>query len=507
MDEVIGHTRQGVLRGERKSGCRVFRGVPFAQPPVGPRRFMPPEPPDSWTGVRDATSFGPVAMQIPTVLETERGLPTDMSEDCLSLNIWTADMSEHSAKALPVMVWIHGGAFINGSGAIPWYDGSSLAARGDVVVVTANYRLGVFGFLSLAEVGGEKYASSGNLGLLDQIAVLSWVQENVAAFGGDPNRVCVVGESAGAMSIGTLLSIPAAQGLFRRAILQSGTPVAQPALSAARTSTELFTELHIDRDKAGLARLNAMTAEEILSAAGQVALRKLTTSTSDDGAFPWSPVIDGVVLHGVPMEAESGPTVPVLIGTNRDEMRIIRRLFPERPPLDLSQLEDQVAAICGPFCPDVLNWYRKRDPGATPDDLWDAIASDRIFGLPAADFIDHRVKKKEFTWTYLFSWASAAHGGTYGAAHTVEIPFVFGTFDAPGAMDFLGRPRSEMDGLAARVQQAWVSFARDGIPSVDGLPDWPPCDSRTRPTMVFDVECVLKEDPIGRVRALWKRCV
>jgi para-nitrobenzyl esterase len=445
-------------------------------------------------------------MQIPTVLETQRGLPANMSEDCLSLNIWTPDLSEHLAEPLPVMVWIHGGSFINGSGAIPWYDGSSLAARGDVVVVTINYRLGVFGYLSLTEFGAP-YDRSGNLGLLDQIAALSWIKENVAAFGGDPHRICVVGESAGAMSIGTLLSTGAAEGLFQRAILQSGTPVAQHADTAACTTTELFAALNIDHDEAGLARLKALAAEDLLNAAAQMAIRKMTTSAGDDGAFPWSPVIDGVVVHADPMATAANSTLPVLIGTTRDEMRIMRRLFPQRPPLDLPQLKDRLGALCGPFRDDILDAYAQRNPGATPDDLWDAIASDRVFGLPTADFIDKRVKSEAPTWTYLFTWTSAARGGIYGSAHTVEIPFVFNTFDAPGVADFLGRPRSETEGLSARVQQAWVSFARDGFPTADGLPDWAPCGSGTRPTMVFDVECMMNEDPDGRIRALWKRCL
>ena len=311
-------------------------------------------------------------MQIPTVLETERGLPTKMSEDCLSLNIWAPDLPENLTDALPVMVWIHGGSFVNGSGSIPWYDGSSLAARGDVVVVTINYRLGVFGYLSLAEFGNH-YDRSGNLGLLDQVAALSWIQENVAAFGGDPNRVCVVGESAGAMSIGTLLSTRAAEGLFQRAILQSGTPVAQAADRAACTTTELFAALDIDRDEAGLARLNALAAEDILNAAAQMAIRKMTAGDGDAGAFPWSPVIDGVVVYGDPMETGTTSRVPVLIGTTRDEMRIMRVLFPERPPLDLPQLEDQVGRCA---VPSAMTSSMRMPPGAR-------VPRRMIFGMPS----------------------------------------------------------------------------------------------------------------------------
>jgi para-nitrobenzyl esterase len=194
------------------------------------------------------------------------------------------------------------------------------------------------------------------------------------------------------MSIGTLLSTPAAEGLFQRAILQSGTPVAQPAQSAANNTSELFSELDLDFDEAGVVRLKSMPSEVILAAAAQVAFRKMATSTDEDGAFPWSPVIDGIVVRSDPVEASARSAVPLLIGTTRDEMRIIRCLFPGRPPLDLAQLEHQVDALCGSLSDDILDVYAQRDPGATPDDIWDAIASDRIFTLPTADFIDRRVK-------------------------------------------------------------------------------------------------------------------
>jgi para-nitrobenzyl esterase len=501
MDELVVTVDGGRLRGWRKGSLGVFNGVPYAEPPVGPLRFRPPEPVREWDGVRDAGSAGPVAVQAPTVLETTRGMCDEMSEDCLTLNVWTPRPSNRATEPLPVMVWVHGGAFVNGSGSIPWYDGSALAARGDVVVVTINYRLGAFGFLDLSGIGGDAYDASGNAGLLDQLAALSWVKRNIAAFGGDPHRVCLVGESAGSMSIGTLLAATPAQGRFERAIMQSGCPMARPHSAAIETTAELLRELGVPTSSSGLDRLVGMPGPEIVAAADVIALRaQRAAAAGSTDAFTWSPVVDGRVLTRDPMAAireGSSADVPVLIGTTSDEMRIMRVLAPDLPAIGDAELNARLEAEVGRHWEQLRSGYEKLHPGATADDLWWSVMSDRIFGLPTAAFIDARTRHGAPTWTYEFAWRSPAGDGWYGASHTMEIPFVFGTFGAPGVRAFLGDITPAMEGLSQHMQDAWVAFAHSG------RADWPACDGELRPTMVFDHACQLADDRARPMRDLW----
>jgi para-nitrobenzyl esterase len=257
MAGTLVHTQDGPVQGVQEGPVTTWKGIPYAQPPLGALRFRPPHRPAAWSAVRLATDFGPVAMQPPTI-EALAGRRLSMSEDCLTLNIWSpgADGQRH-----PVLVWIHGGGWLIGSGCL--HDGTSLASRGDVVVVTLNYRLGPLGFLHLANLGGAPYAASGNCGLLDQVAALRWVHDNIAAFGGDPQRVTVFGESAGAMSIGALLTLPAAQGLFQRAILQSGA--VGPVRSSAEATTTTRTVMEIlDVSSATLSRINEIPADRLV---------------------------------------------------------------------------------------------------------------------------------------------------------------------------------------------------------------------------------------------------
>jgi para-nitrobenzyl esterase len=231
-----------------------------------------------------------------------------------------------------------------------------------------------------------------------------------------------------------------------------------------------------------------------------------TATIGGNGAFPWSPVVDGVVVDHDPMAAigpGSSSTIPVMIGTNGDKMQITRRLLRGVPPLTLSKLIEGVEAIIGSQSKGIVDGYAIMYPGSSPDDLWDAIVSDLVFGLPPAEFVDHRISVNAPTWTYRFNWKAHAAGGTYGAAHTVEIPFVFGTFEATGVADFLDRPRSESEHLSAQMQEAWVNFARGGRPDTNGLPESPPCTASTRPTMIFDSQCGLAEIPIGPTHNLW----
>jgi para-nitrobenzyl esterase len=506
MGDSVVRVAGGELRGASEASVRSFLGVPFSRPPVGSLRFRPPQPVEGWAGVRDARHFGPAAMQVRTILETARGLTGPLSEDCLTLNVWTPDEAR-IAGPLPVLVWIHGGSFVNGSGSVPWYDGTALAAHGDVVVVTINYRLGPFGFLDLADIGGGGYAGAGNAGLLDQITALRWVRDNIAAFGGDPHVVCIVGESAGAMSVGTLLATEAAKGLFHRAILQSGAPLAQSHAASTHVATELFRALGLDLDRGGLDRLGVLSASEIVDAANQVALRQQAAAfTGTGGSFAWAPVVDGVVLHEPPMGSVAGgasSSVPVLIGTTADEMRIARVLAPDLEPVDRLELARRLTSGWGEDGPDILAGYEAMYPADGPDDLWWSIASDRTFGLPTAAFTDARARLGAPTWAYRFAWRSPVRDGYFGSAHTMEIPFVFGTFDAIGAPELLGEVTPAMEVLRGRMQDAWVAFATTGCPGIESLPEWPDSRAVGRPTMVLDEICRVVDDPVAPAQALW----
>ncbi|MGE3327693.1 MAG: carboxylesterase/lipase family protein, partial [Acidimicrobiia bacterium] len=324
-DDRVVTVSSGSLRGERFDGGLVLRGIPYASPPVGPRRFRPPEPAEAWSGVRDATAYGDIARQMATPLEALNG--NDLraqSEDCLSLNVWTPACD---GGRRPVMVWIHGGAFLTGSGATPTFDGSSFAREHDIVVLTINYRLNVFGFLHLGGIDPSE-VGSGNCGLLDQIAALEWVKENISRLGGDPANVTLFGESAGAMSVGILLATPAARGLFRKAILQSGAASSTVDLETAQHAAEqLLARLGLSTDADPIASLRALPADDVLAAYVDT-VRHLSASIPPERAgFLFAPVVDGAVLPVDPLTAlrqGASSDVAVMIGTNADEMEVMR---------------------------------------------------------------------------------------------------------------------------------------------------------------------------------------
>jgi para-nitrobenzyl esterase len=498
MSDLLVRLRTGELRGCTDGAVEAFLGVPFAAPPVGPRRFRPPQPPPPWTGTRDATRPGPAAMQIPTILESSRGFSAACSEDCLYLNVWSPEPARRHAPAVPVLVWIHGGSFVTGSGSNPWFRGTRLAARGDVVVVTINYRLGPFGYFDLSALS-DAYGTSGNLGLLDQIAALQWVHDNIEAFGGDPGRVCVVGESAGSMSIGTLLTAEPAQGLVHRAIMQSGTPVGSLPAQSQATAEEAFGLLHLPWNGEGLTRLLDLDADIILRAGEEITQRRHAAAFSgSQGGFTWQPTIDGVTLRRDPWEATAAGAsagVPVLIGTTADEMRIVRVLAPGLPAIDRDELLDRLRLSDGQEAENVAAAYQQRDPAGGADDLWWSILSDRIFGRPTSRFIAVRAEAGAPTWSYFFQWKSPAQDGYYGSAHTFEIPYIFDTFDAPGAEEVLGTATAGMRSLSTAMQDAWVRFAAEGDPATSALAHWKPCGADPTVTMLFDVHSRIGPDP------------
>ena len=492
-------TQQGRLAGRESRGVHVFRGIPYARPPVGARRFRPPQPPEPWPGTRDATRFGPSAPQSPWPLAAIfDAITVGESEDCLTLNVWTPGLD---GARRPVLVWIHGGAFVGGAGSTPWYDGTAFAARGDVVVVTLNYRLGTLGFLHLADLLGDAYIGSGNVGILDQVAALTWVRENIAAFGGDPDNVTVFGESAGAMSVGALLGLPAARGLFRRAILQSGA--AHDALTRRR-ATELALQV-LDAlwiDRADAATLVRVPVEPLLLAQSAIVAANWETELA------FQPVVDGDTLPARPIDAVaagSAAGVSLLVGTNLDEMHLFMAFDPTVAVTGEADALRRCARIFGAEerAAAALATYRRARPAAAVGDLWSAVLTDHDFRMPAVRLAEAQGRVQPQTWMYLFTRPSPAFGGGLGACHALEIPFVFNTLDAPGAAAFTGGTTPEAKALADAMQDAWIAFARTGDPNHPGLPAWPPYEPAQRATMIFGPTCAVAADPYAEERRLW----
>ena len=501
MSPPIVETTSGKVEGKRtpEGDVSLFRAIPYAAPPIGPRRFRPPQAAAPWTGVRDATRFGPASPQVAGVMEQLYGSTMQTDEDCLTLNIWTpATDGGHR----PVMVWIHGGAFLTGSGSIPWYDGRAFARSSGAVVVTINYRLGALGFLHLADLGGEAFASSGNVGLLDQVAALTWVRDNIAAFGGDPGNVTVFGESAGAFSIGTLLGLPAAQGLFRRAILQSGA--SSNVLDRDRASsiaTRLLSQLGLAASAGGLAELLQIPFSTLLAAQDAV-----VNDTFTNHRLPFQPVVDGTALPRPPLDAigdGSAADVTVLCGTNLEEMRLFTLLDTELATGGEELLVTRATAALGQDAADVIAAYRAGRAGESTLDVFVAVSSDLVFRMPAIRLLERQSAVNPDCYSYLFTMRSTSFGGGLGASHVMEIPFVFDNLDRPGVALFTGDPPGASQ-LAQRMHRAWGAFARYGDPNHPDLPNWPRYETGRRATMEFGSSCKVLDDPMGEERRLWE---
>ena len=490
-DELVVTTAQGAIRGERRHGACAWKGIPFAEPPVGPLRFRAPQPPRPWQGERDGTRYGAVATQSrdPRVAMLS-GLTDKMetSEDCLYLNVFSP--AADGARR-PVVVWIHGGAFIMGAGSLPLYHGAGFAARHDVVVVTVNYRLGLFGFLYLGELAGEAYAA-GNQALLDQVAALRWVQDNIAAFGGDPGAVTVMGESAGAASVASLLGMPSARGLFARAILQSGASalVLPAAADATELAREVVRELGVTPE--GLREVPAAT---LMALQEQLVLRR--------GLAAFAPFLDGVALPRRPVEAVRAgeAAVPLLLGSNRDEWALFDVLLGERVT---TQLADVVRGRLGPIAELFHGAYLAARGDGAAHGAWVDLLGDLVFRIPMIHLAEAQLAHAP-AYVYRFDWAAASFGGKLGAAHALELPFVWNKLDHPMSQLLLGGEAGEAQALATVVHDTWAAFVRTGDPNGAGLPAWPRYDAERRPTMLLGRDCKVADDPGGPLRALWPR--
>lgn len=494
---VTVETASGRLRGTDAGGVLVFRGIPYARAD----RFAVPEPPDPWLGVREAAVPGPVAYQHSGMLGPMLGMDLGrMDENCLFLNVWTPATD---AQKRPVMVWIHGGAFLIGAGSQPLYDAAQLARRGDVVVVTINYRLGALGFLHLPEAG-----AGGNLGILDQVAALEWVRESIERFGGDPDDVTIFGESAGSMSCATLLGVPRARGLFRRAILQSGA--ANFTLTRDRADDVASAYLQaLDLPRAEARRLHDVPPAQLLGAQEKVAAARTVGGRL---ALPFAPVVDGHVLPRHPLAAIAAGDardVALLIGTTLEEIKLFSIMDGKARTLD----DDALLKRCERVVPvpdaertatarRAVDVYRRtreaRGERATPPALWCAIESDRVFRYPAMRLAELQRTHQPHVHAYLFTWRSPLLDGALGACHALDLPFVFGTLVDPRLAMFAGTG-PEPEALSTRMQDAWLAFARHGSPGAD----WPAYDAARRATMLFGAESGVADAPYEPERAFW----
>jgi para-nitrobenzyl esterase len=479
VETVTVETAEGKLAGLRKAGIAAFKGIPFARAPVGPLRWRLPEPALPWSGIRDATRFGPVCPQGATQIDMMMGgTAGEQSEDCLYLNVWTPTCD---GGKRPVMVWIHGGAFVIGSGSQGLYNGKHLAAR-DCVVVTLNYRLGAFGFLDLADATDGAAPGSGAEGIADQILALHWVKRNIAQFGGDPDNVTIFGESAGGMSVAALMAAPAARGLFHKAIPQSGAGhIGHERERSARAASALVSTMNLSPNE-WVKACEAPTAAILKAQTTLLADARDGADTHRLGGLPFQPTIDGALIPARPIEAiraGSAKGIAMLAGTTREEWKLFTAADPRLRLMSRSNFEERVTRLSGEHAPQMLAAYSE---GSTFD-RFNAVMTDKAFTMPAIRLLEAQSLHAP-AFAYRFDWRSPLLGGLMGSCHALELGFVFGTYNTKLAGAFFGSGAAA-DALSCAMMESWVAFACSGDPSADTARPWPRYDVDARPVMIF----------------------
>lgn len=490
---AIAETTYGKVAGYRQDGINIFKGIPYAKA----ERFMAPEPPDKWEGVRSSRAYGPTCPQGKRMgwYSDEQAFAFDWDdgypdEDCLRVNVWTPGIND--GKKRPVMVWLHGGGFSAGSGQeLPSYDGTNLAKKGDVVVVTLNHRLNILGFLDLS-VYGDKYAKSGNAGLLDLVAALHWVHDNIASFGGDASNVTIFGQSGGGGKVSMLLATPSAHGLFHKAIIQSGSMVRTmtPEYSR-RIGAAVLEELGLTPAQTDSLRTMPYTR---LLAAGEKAVTKVKAQADAAGEnhaliFGWAPVVDGDVLPAQPFDPkapEQSRDIPVMLGTTMHEFTA-STYVPAFRNIDKAGAVNILKGRYGDRTDEFVEAYAKAYPGYQPKDLIDIDVICRPSALSLA-----KIKADQQgapVYMYMFAWESPVMDGILRSTHCMEIPFVFNNVVRHAAMTGGG---DDAQKLADRMSGAWINFARTGNPNADGLPQWEPYTAENGAAMIFDNECRMR---------------
>ncbi|WP_328600506.1 carboxylesterase/lipase family protein [Pontixanthobacter aquaemixtae] len=499
-------TENGKVQGLEDDGIDAFLGVRYAKPPIGDLRFKPPEAADDWTGIADATGMGAPCMQLytasgPNESDLTRGIqgifPTATeaktdNEDCLFLNVWTPAAGD--GKKRPVMVWFHGGGYAYGSGGWPAYNGRNLAAKGDVVVVTVNHRLNAFGYLNLAEKFGEEFAASGNVGNLDLVRSLKWVRDNIAAFGGDPANVTIMGESGGGSKVSHLMAMPSADGLFHKAVIQSG-----PGVSSGKPQDAADYAGKI-LDQAGVETVDDLVtvrADEIVDA-----VRKATPASAGMGRGPqFGPIADGTIIPRdpfLPRAPEQSSDIPVLIGYNKTEMTLFVASQPWFGRIDEAGVTG-MAAMMGEDAVAAVDAYRAMYPEYSPTHIA-SLALGTRFVRGTYLLADQQARTASApVYVYRLTWETPVGGGILRSPHTLDIPFMFNNTKESAALVGTGK---EAETMGDMMSDAWLSFAKTGTPSSDLLPEWQAYTPESRMVMELDVKPRMVDDPERTIRQI-----
>jgi para-nitrobenzyl esterase len=495
--DPIVQTKQGKLEGQTSKSSYSFLGIHYGADTGGQNRFLPPQAVQSWSGVKKADQMGNRCPQPPINMPGEMGtvlsfsdLPT--SEDCLVLNVWTPHVHDHAKRA--VMVWLHGGGFFLGSGGDKYYEGSNLAGKNDVVVVTLNHRLAAFGYLYLGNEAGPAYADSQLVGMLDIVQALQWVKDNIAQFGGDPNNVTIFGQSGGGSKVSALTAMPSAHGLFQKGIIESGAAVHLGSIAdATATRDKVLANLglkSVDMDK-----LRSVSTQDLMMAGAKA------------GLLAFFPAVDGKILPTQPFDPVGSPLsakVPIMVGSTKDEATNVFLTDPTWQTMTDADLLKRVSGSVGPeLAPTVIEMYRSSAPTDKPMHLWTSIVTDQMFTRNSVLLAERKVEQHAApVYMYKINWNSPVLGGKLRAPHAVELPFVFDNVDVSAGLVGAGPTQNKM---AEMMSRTFAAFARTGNPNVKGYPHWPAYTLEKRETFIYDIPPQVVSDPNSTYRVFWNQ--